>query len=252
MPMLLITGSISADPPLFGKCQSKARCSEARGYTCLCNDGRPRNIDAEADVAIRAWQSGIEIFCNGVMGPRCRLLLEIGAPVQKANLAVAKLAWLLHDTKSSYNCFDIRSALSNTGRVAVHASMVGHRASHLRALRQRDRLAAAGRAVETHQRSGRRGGTTGYYWVLLVAFLPCYADAICEQPTSEVAVEAARGQVPACLYRLQPPLGTAQKGALPVSSSDALSTTYTESQSCSNLLPIRSAARKSPLTLSPS
>lgn len=50
--------------------------------TSLGNTGDP--ISSDFDAAIRRWQAGVGIIADGVVGPRCRILLGLAAPVPLA------------------------------------------------------------------------------------------------------------------------------------------------------------------------
>lgn len=76
---------------------------DAHQFACL----RPREvsleaIDVEVDSAIRTWQSGVGLFADGIVGPRCQLLLGLRElPPLELDLSVDAVCRLFPDTKAA-------------------------------------------------------------------------------------------------------------------------------------------------------
>ena len=80
--ILLVKGSSGDDVDLLRVKLVSAMQSGEEGVIDLGGKGDP--ISSDFDAAIRRWQSGVGIIADGVIGPRCRLLLGMASPVPLA------------------------------------------------------------------------------------------------------------------------------------------------------------------------
>lgn len=79
MKQLLSKGDQGADVERLRKALAGALGADADAFAVLKQAGS--SIDSEFDAAIRRWQAGIGIIADGIIGPRCQLLLELAPPV---------------------------------------------------------------------------------------------------------------------------------------------------------------------------
>lgn len=73
--ILMSIGSQGADVDALRRALAKALGADAANHPSLAANGIP--IDGDFDTAIRRWQAGIGIIADGVVGPRCQVLLEL-------------------------------------------------------------------------------------------------------------------------------------------------------------------------------
>ena len=76
--ILMSAGNAGPAVDALRRALAKALGADAAGYPSLAASGTP--IDADFDTAIRRWQAGIGIIADGVVGPRCQVLLELAPP----------------------------------------------------------------------------------------------------------------------------------------------------------------------------
>ena len=79
MKQLLSKGDQGADVERLRKALVEALGADAAAFAVLKQAGS--SIDSEFDAAIRRWQSGIGVIADGIIGPRCQLLLGLAPPV---------------------------------------------------------------------------------------------------------------------------------------------------------------------------
>lgn len=80
MKQLLTKGDAGADVDLLRATLATLLAGDANAFPSLsAPPGRP--IDDDFDAAIRRWQSGVGLIADGIVGPRCQVLLELAAPV---------------------------------------------------------------------------------------------------------------------------------------------------------------------------
>jgi len=78
MKLLMTKGDSGAEVDQLATALTKALGSDAQAFAVLSKPGSP--IDDEFDAAIRRWQAGVGIIADGVVGPRCQVLLEMIPP----------------------------------------------------------------------------------------------------------------------------------------------------------------------------
>ncbi|APW38890.1 peptidase C1 [Rhodoferax koreense] len=79
MKQLMTKGDAGADVDRLRKALAAALGADAAGFPVL-KAAAGGAIDDEFDAAIRRWQSGIGVIADGIVGPRCQLLLGLSAP----------------------------------------------------------------------------------------------------------------------------------------------------------------------------
>lgn len=79
MKQLLSKGDQGADVERLRKALVGALGTDADAFAVLKQAGS--SIDSEFDAAIRRWQAGIGLIADGIIGPRCQLLLGLAPPV---------------------------------------------------------------------------------------------------------------------------------------------------------------------------
>ncbi|MGV8804652.1 MAG: C1 family peptidase [Polaromonas sp.] len=79
MKQLLSSADQGADVERLRKALGEALGADADAFAVLKQAGS--SIDSDFDAAIRRWQSGIGIIADGIIGPRCQLLLGLAPPV---------------------------------------------------------------------------------------------------------------------------------------------------------------------------
>lgn len=67
-----------------------------QAYGCLHQPVALHRIDEKADAAVRAWQAGIGVFSDGVIGPRCWQLLDLGGMETDAGIVGAAIGMSHH------------------------------------------------------------------------------------------------------------------------------------------------------------
>ena len=103
MGMLLSIGDQGAEVELLRKELIQALGKDADAFPVLKKVGSA--IDSVFDAAIRRWQSGIGIISDGIVGPRCQLLLGLAQPVplvlgaENVNVNVSNISRLFPATK---------------------------------------------------------------------------------------------------------------------------------------------------------
>ena len=75
MHILMSKGSASDDVERLRRALAKALGEDAKLFPSLQASGTP--IDEDFDGAIRRWQAGVGLIGDGVVGPRCQLLLDL-------------------------------------------------------------------------------------------------------------------------------------------------------------------------------
>jgi hypothetical protein len=75
MHILMSKGSASDDVERLRRALAKALGEDAKLFPSLQASGTP--IDEDFDGAIRRWQAGVGLIGDGVIGPRCQLLLDL-------------------------------------------------------------------------------------------------------------------------------------------------------------------------------
>ena len=75
MHILMSKGSVGEDVDRLRKAIAKALGGDAAMFPSLTKPGTP--IDDDFDAAIRRWQAGVGLIGDGVVGPRCQLLLDL-------------------------------------------------------------------------------------------------------------------------------------------------------------------------------
>ncbi|MDM0073416.1 C1 family peptidase [Variovorax sp. J2P1-59] len=75
MDILMLKGSTGTDVDKLRAALATALGDEATGFSSLGKPGTP--IDDDFDAAIKRWQAGVGIIADGVVGPRCQILLEL-------------------------------------------------------------------------------------------------------------------------------------------------------------------------------
>jgi len=75
MDILMSKGSVGEDVERLRKALAKALGSDADLFASLARSGTP--IDDDFDAAIRRWQAGVGLIGDGVVGPRCQVLLDL-------------------------------------------------------------------------------------------------------------------------------------------------------------------------------
>jgi len=79
MPLLYAKGTpAGADTDALAKALLRALGSDAAPFTALADSGNA--IDDEFAAAIRRWQAGVGIIADGIVGPRCQVLLGLLPP----------------------------------------------------------------------------------------------------------------------------------------------------------------------------
>jgi hypothetical protein len=78
MQLLLMKGASSPVVRDLAKALSRELGGDAQAFPVLAQAGA--TIDDTFDAAIRRWQAGIGIIADGIVGPRCQVLLNIIAP----------------------------------------------------------------------------------------------------------------------------------------------------------------------------
>jgi len=102
MDILMSKGSVGEDVDRLRQALAKALGSDADLFPSLGRSGTP--IDDDFDAAIRRWQAGVGLIGDGVVGPRCQLLLDlIGSDKHQFELAldVAHVSRLFPATKAA-------------------------------------------------------------------------------------------------------------------------------------------------------
>jgi hypothetical protein len=80
MTTLLTQGAAGAEVDALRAALRTALGADAASFPGLSAPaGAP--IDADVDAAIRRWQSGVGLIADGIVGPRCQLLLGLAEPV---------------------------------------------------------------------------------------------------------------------------------------------------------------------------
>ncbi len=79
MKQLLSKGDQGADVERLRNALAEALGTDADAFAVLKQP--TSSIDSEFDAAVRRWQSGIGIIADGIIGPRCQLLLGLAPPV---------------------------------------------------------------------------------------------------------------------------------------------------------------------------
>ena len=75
MDILMSKGSVGDDVERLRKALAKALGDDAKLFASLGRSGTP--IDDDFDAAIRRWQAGVGLIGDGVIGPRCQVLLDL-------------------------------------------------------------------------------------------------------------------------------------------------------------------------------
>src|SRR3954451_5814402 len=79
MPLLYAKGTpAGADTDALAKALLRALGNDASAFTVLADGGNA--IDDEFAAAIRRWQAGVGIIADGIVGPRCQVLLGLLPP----------------------------------------------------------------------------------------------------------------------------------------------------------------------------
>ncbi|MEO5606075.1 MAG: C1 family peptidase [Polaromonas sp.] len=79
MKQLLSSGDQGADVEHLRQALAGALGADADAFAVLKQAGS--SIDSDFDAAIRRWQAGIGVIADGIIGPRCQLLLGLAPPV---------------------------------------------------------------------------------------------------------------------------------------------------------------------------
>ncbi|WP_326533067.1 C1 family peptidase [Pseudorhodoferax sp.] len=80
MKHLLTKGDAGPDIDLLRATLATLLAADANAFPSLsAPPGSP--IDDDFDAAIRRWQSGVGLIADGIVGPRCQVLLELAPPV---------------------------------------------------------------------------------------------------------------------------------------------------------------------------
>ena len=72
---LLMLGSQGSEVEQLRKALAHELGADAKAFAVLGKPDGP--IDSEFDAAIRRWQAGIGVIADGIVGPRCQLLLGL-------------------------------------------------------------------------------------------------------------------------------------------------------------------------------
>lgn len=72
---LVMLGSQGSDVEGLRQALARELGTDAAAFAVLKQSGTP--IDSEFDAAIRRWQAGIGVIADGIVGPRCQLLLGL-------------------------------------------------------------------------------------------------------------------------------------------------------------------------------
>lgn len=75
MDILMMKGSTGDDVERLRQALAKVLGSDAGLFASLQQPGTP--IDDDFDAAIRRWQAGVGLIGDGIVGPRCQLLLDL-------------------------------------------------------------------------------------------------------------------------------------------------------------------------------
>ena len=101
MKLLMTKGNSGEEVDQLARALAKALGADAQAFPVLDRPGSP--IDDEFDAAIRRWQAGIGVIADGIVGPRCQVLLELIAPqgdkLADTPLNVANVSRLFPATK---------------------------------------------------------------------------------------------------------------------------------------------------------
>ena len=100
MDILMLKGSSGADVDKLRTALAAALGDDATGFPSLGRPGGP--IDDDFDAAIKRWQAGVGIIADGVIGPRCQILLELIAEAGDTlalPLTVGKVSQVVPATK---------------------------------------------------------------------------------------------------------------------------------------------------------
>ena len=76
---LLMLGNQGSDVDRLRKALAQVLGADAAAFAVLAQPGTP--IDSEFDAAIRRWQAGIGVIADGIVGPRCQVLLGLAPAV---------------------------------------------------------------------------------------------------------------------------------------------------------------------------
>ena len=79
---LLALRDQGSDVDRLRKALAQALGADAAAFAVLAQPGTP--IDSEFDAAIRRWQAGIGVIADGIVGPRCQVLLGLAPAVPLA------------------------------------------------------------------------------------------------------------------------------------------------------------------------
>jgi hypothetical protein len=100
MDILMLKGSSGADVDKLRVALAETLGGEAAGFPSLGKPGTP--IDDDFDAAIKRWQAGIGVIADGVVGPRCQILLSLNPEVEDSlslPLTVGKVSQVFPATK---------------------------------------------------------------------------------------------------------------------------------------------------------
>lgn len=78
MKLLMTKGNSGVEVDQLANALVKALGADAESFPVLTRRGRP--IDDDFDAAIRRWQAGVGVIADGIIGPRCEVLLGIIPP----------------------------------------------------------------------------------------------------------------------------------------------------------------------------
>ncbi|MEJ7686378.1 MAG: peptidoglycan-binding domain-containing protein [Variovorax sp.] len=78
MDILMTKGSVGEDVERLRRALATVLGGDAAMFASLLNADAP--IDEDFDAAIRRWQAGVGLIADGIVGPRCQLLLDLLAP----------------------------------------------------------------------------------------------------------------------------------------------------------------------------
>ncbi len=78
MDILMTKGSVGEDVERLRRALAAALGADAGMFPSLQTADAP--IDEDFDAAIRRWQAGVGLIADGIVGPRCQLLLDLLAP----------------------------------------------------------------------------------------------------------------------------------------------------------------------------
>ncbi|MDB6000996.1 MAG: peptidase, partial [Rhizobacter sp.] len=103
MKILILKGDSGKEVDQLAVALATALGDDAAAFPVLTRSGSA--IDDDFDAAIRRWQAGVGVIADGVIGPRCQVLLEMIAPqgdlFTDTPLTVGKVSRLFPATKAA-------------------------------------------------------------------------------------------------------------------------------------------------------